>query len=143
MKIRFICLILLFGLILTSCSTVKQSDVSLTLKKSVLPFGTKTITIKWNNNTDSTISFGEEFGIEKKANDEWTRVHYANDYTFNDVSIVLPSKAKSNQTYNLYNFYGKDLSKGEYRIRVNYSFDDGKDHTQKDYYVLYAEFKIE
>lgn len=142
MKNRFIYLILVFVLILTSCSSVKQSDVSLTLENSVLPVGTKSIVIKWNNNTDSTILFGEEFGIEQKENGEWVRLHYSDNYVFDDVGITLLPMSEKEQCYDLIAFFGKDLPEGEYRIRANYSFDDGKDYTEKDYYVVYAEFTL-
>lgn len=142
MKKTLIYLALVFAFILTSCSSVKQSGVVLSIENNILPVGTKSVVAKWTNNTDNTIMFGEEFGLEQKQNNEWVRVHYSEDYFFNDIAITLSPKSESEQTYNLNDFYGKDLPKGEYRIRANYSFDDGKDYTEKDYYVVYAEFEL-
>ena len=142
MKKRFIYLVIVFVLLLTSCSFAQENGVALSIENNILPVGTKSVVAKWTNNTNDVISFGFGFKLEQKGKGEWVEVEHSKDYIVEDVLAKLLPKGETEATYNIVAYYGKDLPKGEYRIKANYSFDDDKEYGEKDYYVAFAEFEI-
>ena len=142
MKKRFIYLVIVFVLLLTSCSFAQENGVALSIENNILPVGTKSVVAKWTNNTNDVISFGFGFKLEQKEKVEWVEIEHSKDYIVEDVLATLLPKGETEAQYNITAYYGKDLPKGEYRIKANYSFDDDKEYGEKDYYVAFAEFEI-
>ena len=142
MKKRFIYLVIVFVLLLTSCSFAQENGVTLSIENNVFPVGTKSVVAKWTNNTNDVISFGFGFKLEQKEKVEWVEIEHSKDYIVEDVLATLLPKGETEAQYNILAYYGKDLPKGEYRIKANYSFDDDKEYGEKDYYIAFAEFEI-
>ena len=139
MKKRFIYLVIVFVLLLTSCSFAQENGVTLSIENNILPVGTKTVVAKWTNNTDDTISFGYGFSMEKKEKGEWVELEYSQDYIVEDVLGMLLPKGEREVPYDISAYYGKDLPKGEYRIRTSWYVD----YDYGERCLTYAEFEIE
>lgn len=91
---------------------------------------------------NGTLTFGDDFVIEKADGDEWKELPVVvdGDYGFNDVAYNLEKWAYTEAEINWEWLYGK-LSKGKYRLSKTVT--DTKDSGGCDEYTVYAQFIIE
>lgn len=94
------------------------------------------------NHPNGTLSFGDDFVIEKADGDEWKELPVVvdGDYGFNDIAYNLEKWAYTEAEINWEWLYGK-LSKGKYRLSKTVT--DTKDSGEYDEYTVYAQFTIE
>jgi len=103
---------------------------------SVVSFDSEHIEIKWKNDTEKEIIFGEEFYILKQTNGKWTDCRKTKEYAWNLIAHMLKPFSETAHKYNITNI---DTSlDGNYRFESN-CFIDG-DSSNK--YKVWAEFEI-
>ncbi len=94
--------------------------------------------VTWNNQTEYTISYGEDFGIERLENGEWVDCSLKSNI-FTLMGYSLNSNEKVEKEYRITDMY--DISKsGTYRFLATCSrmdINEGKS------YPVWAEFVIE
>ena len=93
--------------------------------------------VVWHNETNSEITFGESFSIEKKTGTEWKDAEFDEEEIFHMYGILLKPQSTQSKTYITEHY---DLSKaGAYRILLPFSVKDGDSYKQ---YKTWAMFNV-
>lgn len=69
------------------------------------------------NQSGYTYTFGEEYALEKKDNEEWVRLEPIEDFGWHDIEIVVEDLEERLLTYDL-SIFG-NLEVGEYRLIID------------------------
>jgi len=98
------------------------------------------------NNTNERFLYGEPFSIERKENDRWFSLEYANECAFTMIGYTLKANERIERNYSWDYCYGK-LPTGEYRIIKNFSHirsntENWDDSDLGKNYIISAEFSI-
>jgi hypothetical protein len=124
----------------TNYTTVNNfNDVTMSVKKDTL--SANGLTAMFQNNSDKTCLYGEQFVLEKKIGEQWYEVPVAikGNYGFNAIGYEVPSEGKSEWEVDWKWVYGS-LDAGEYRIIKDVS--DFRKTGDFDTYYLTAEFTL-
>lgn len=75
------------------------------------------VSISITNKDERILTYGEEFSVEEKVNDEWRRLAYLPDklITWNAIAYQIKGNSQTTKKINIQNYYG-ELKKGIYRI---------------------------
>lgn len=74
------------------------------------------MTLRYENSTDSEITYGQSFVLEKEENGNWFRVPtIIEDYGFEDIGYIVSPQSTAEETIDWKWLYG-EISPGEYRI---------------------------
>lgn len=124
----------------TQIETLSDSaDVSMEIAEgSITPTG---FTIIFENNSDKSIIFEDDFIIETRVEEEWYQLPMLiSDYDFSSVGCKMPYKQSKELSADWKNLYG-DLERGEYRILKEVTDLSEPNNYNKE--CLAVEFKID
>lgn len=114
-------------------------NVSMEIKKGTLT--NKSVTLIIKDSTSDKYTFTEEFYIEEKIDNKWSRVKEIHtDYGFNEPAYYADLEElelKQNWEY----MYG-NLEKGSYRLVKKIFKDSDRPITEKDYKLISINFEI-
>ncbi len=117
---------------------ISEKDVSLSIKEGTLKNTGATLILE--NNSNTSIVYGNPYWIENEENEEWFKVKTINDLNFTLPEFGCYPNEKKEINIDWEYGYGK-LSSGKYRIVKDVDF-EYEDDTRKSFYVT-AEFIIE
>lgn len=98
-----------------------EIDYSIDIGKVTIEADKSTITptsisIIITNNNENMLSYGEEFKIQKKINEEWKDLDYASDKLYwNTIALVTKGNSQSTKKLDIEHYYG-ELDNGTYRV---------------------------
>ncbi|MBE7067513.1 MAG: hypothetical protein E7385_08185 [Ruminococcaceae bacterium] len=95
--------------------------------------------IKWSNNTEHLVTYGEWFVIEKETDGQWIRCQ-ANKMDFPEIAYVLVSDSHATRTYDISEYY-KISQAGKYRLCTECYIQQGDEKSTPC--ILSAEFELE
>ncbi len=100
----------------SSYDAAQQSmQVTLTIDPSSVKAGTETLSMHFENNSDTEFSFGMEPHLDIESGGVWYTVPTAEDAVWIEIAYVLPAGESSDFEFPLKAFYGS-LPAGHYRI---------------------------
>lgn len=92
-----------------------MNNINLELKHEVTT-KTEMIEIDVLNYTGKNITTDEQFLLEKKENEQWTKVDFSENYFFKDIAVVINNFQTITFKINVIEAFGKTLDEGEYRL---------------------------
>ena len=118
-----------------SQNTIQKEDISLLLKEGTLTSKNATFILK--NNSNKTYTYGEDYEIEIKNNNEWCKIELDAPLVWNEILYMLKANTTNELNINFTIGYGELSSGKKYRfvkkVREEYKTND---------IFLYAEFEI-
>ncbi len=106
------------------------------LSVEVVSLNTTYIGIKWINNTENNIIFGEEFYIYKQKNGKWKDCRQSKEYAWNAIAYSVDSSKETVHEYNLAEI--SVMEDGKYRFESNCFIDGNADSK----YKVWVQFEI-
>ena len=114
--------------------------VSLIPEFSVYPVGTEIVNVVWRNDTDKKVGFGASHALDKRVDDKWERVNYAQD-NLSWISILYVIAPHSQIDYAYWLVCYVPLETGNYRFVVNF-WDQNPPIGSTSEHRIYAEFAL-
>lgn len=122
----------------------KESNINITDKNIILRIKEGTLTntgavVVLENNSDITISFGEDYWLEIEQNGEWYSLETINDFVVNTPLYHLKSSESKEKSIDWGYAFGT-FPKGKYRITKNITLEFENDKKEDTY--IAGEFTI-
>lgn len=119
--------------------TMGPSRVYMYTDKNKYPSDVHEINVVWKNDTDTELTFGDDFSIQKLGGKEWNKIR-DKEVAFNTIGYIVSPHTEMKHSYNI-RVYSDKLEKGSYRIVTDYL----NVHSPGNYdtYIIYANFTVE
>ena len=105
----------------TTASGDLSTEVSVATKKSEYEGNVSSMTLVFTNNSDNQVCLGNDFTVEVKDGNVWTKLDEKTHF-IDDIQISVNAGKEVERGYGVAGTYGT-LAQGEYRIGVDVSFD--------------------
>lgn len=99
----------------TDASAAKEENANLSITLTITEITDGVATVVIDNQSDSVFTFSPGFSLEKKEDEEWVEVPYADDASWDDTSYDLESLDSITLTVDLTAYWG-ELEDGTYRL---------------------------
>lgn len=119
---------------------VAKGYISISVDEGTLTRESVTIIINDSYGTGYNV-YGQDFEIEKKEGDSWTKLHQINKYAFDLKAYYVDSNGFLKMTKNWKDIYGP-LDDGVYRLIISYFVQSDFHIKEIDIKYLSVEFKI-
>lgn len=156
-----IAVLILFAMFANACSNDKEMDkssdkpaldgilmqttfdgISMQTELDAYSSDTKRILVYWKNNSDSFLTFGNSWHLEKYNGESWERITKGNEsIMFNDIGYGLKPNDVIKHVYWV-SVYADSISEGLYRIVTHYYDDKDIPVGPDDEHTLTAEFTV-
>lgn len=78
------------------------------------------IEVQVMNYTGKQITTDKQFSLEKKENGEWVKVEFADDYSVEEIAVIINNLQTVTFKINVLDTFGEALSEGEYRLSKDF-----------------------